>query len=103
VSVEFCSLDGSAYIDRDFIMNITEDGLNSDLARIIILMSRALGLNVIAEGVETENQMQFLLKHDCSEAQGYHISRPLPAVEFESLLQARMYKQQDQVDNLTLF
>ena len=76
-------------IDRAFIMNITDDGKNSELARIIIMMAHALGLNVIAEGVETESQMNFLLENSCNEAQGYHIGRPVTATEFTRIIESR--------------
>lgn len=73
-------------IDRSFIEEITGDGEHGELARIIIAMGHTLGLNVIAEGVEREEQMRFLLKHQCSEAQGNLISKPLSATDFEALL-----------------
>lgn len=75
-------------IDRAFIKDIQPDGTNGEIAKVIIAMCHALGLNVIAEGVETEEQMQFLSKYECNEAQGYLISRPLPTAEMESLLRA---------------
>ncbi|MDP1558713.1 MAG: EAL domain-containing protein [Nitrosomonas sp.] len=73
-------------IDRAFIMNIQPDGSNGEIAKVIIALCHALGLNVVAEGVETEDHMKFLSKHECNEAQGYLFSRPLPAVEMEKLL-----------------
>ena len=73
-------------IDRAFIKDIQPDGTNGEISKVIIAMCHTLGLNVIAEGVETEEQMQFLKMHECNEAQGYFISRPVPAIEMEKLL-----------------
>ncbi|MDH5573762.1 MAG: GGDEF domain-containing phosphodiesterase, partial [Gammaproteobacteria bacterium] len=73
-------------IDRAFIKDIQPNGTKGEIAKVIIAMCHTLGLNVIAEGVETEEHMSFLKKHDCNEAQGYLISRPLPAHEMEELL-----------------
>lgn len=73
-------------IDRAFIKDINAVGENGELAKMIISMCHALGLNVIAEGVETEAHMQFLLKHECIEAQGYLFSPPVQAKAFEEIL-----------------
>ena len=75
-------------IDRAFIKDIQSDGTNGEISKVIIAMCHTLGLNVIAEGVETEEHLSFLKKHECNEAQGYLISRPLPAHEIGALLQA---------------
>jgi diguanylate cyclase len=52
----------------------------------IIAMAHALKLTVLAEGVETEEQMRFLRLRDCDEIQGYLFSKPVPAEEFEALM-----------------
>jgi diguanylate cyclase (GGDEF)-like protein/PAS domain S-box-containing protein len=78
-------------IDRSFIQQIGAQSAAEDTAivRSIIVMGRNLGLEVIAEGVETAAQADFLKAEGCHELQGYLFSRPLPAEAFEQLLQSR--------------
>lgn len=73
-------------IDREFIKDIGTNGENSELASMIIHMCHTLGLNVIAEGVEYEHHMKFLLNNNCIEAQGYLFSPPMPIYKLEQLL-----------------
>ena len=54
----------------------------------MIALGRGLGLNTIAEGVETQQQLEFLVRHGCSEAQGYYLSVPLSVDEFTALLRS---------------
>lgn len=72
-------------IDRSFITNIVSNGDDAVIARAIIAMSHSLKLKVIAEGVETEAQLEFLHGLSCDQAQGYLFSRPVPAREFPHL------------------
>ena len=72
-------------IDRSFVSDVMSDS-GAAIARTIIDMGRNLGLGVIAEGVETIEQYEFLGRHGCHSYQGYLFSRPLPADEFEHLL-----------------
>ncbi len=74
-------------IDQSFVQDITEDNSDQEIVRTIISMSRGLNLNVIAEGVETEEQRIFLEQHGCLSYQGYLFSKPLPIEQFEGLLQ----------------
>jgi diguanylate cyclase (GGDEF)-like protein len=73
-------------IDRSFVLDITSDPNDAAIVQTIIAMTHALGLNVIAEGVETEAQRDFLDKHGCHAFQGYLYSKPVPVGEFEALL-----------------
>lgn len=73
-------------IDRSFVSRLPEEGNDATVAQTIIGMGRGLGLEVIAEGVETTDQRDFLSAHGCDAFQGYLFARPLPLVEFEALL-----------------
>ena len=66
-------------IDKEFIDDLTHDADDEAITSTIITMAHSLGLNVVAEGVEGEAQMQFLREHGCDEVQGYWLSRPLDA------------------------
>ncbi|WP_276313793.1 bifunctional diguanylate cyclase/phosphodiesterase [Exiguobacterium algae] len=70
-------------IDQHFTKNIENDLKDAALVKTIIRMAHELGLNVIAEGVETEQQVAFLKAESCNQAQGYYYNRPLPADEIE--------------------
>ena len=72
-------------IDQSFVRGIPNDADDSAIARAIISMAKNLRLSVIAEGVETAAQMEFLRGAGCDEIQGYYFSRPLPAGEFAAL------------------
>jgi len=74
-------------IDQSFVRNMETDSNDVALSEAIIVMAHKLGLKVIAEGVETEAQKQLLINADCDFAQGYLYSKPVPAKEFEALLQ----------------
>ncbi|NOQ82248.1 MAG: bacteriohemerythrin [Methylophaga sp.] len=73
-------------IDRSFIQGLAPDSDDMALSEAIIVMAHTLGLKVIAEGVETEQQLQLLKKVDCDYIQGYLVSKPVPAEAFEQLL-----------------
>ena len=73
-------------IDQSFVRDIISDPNDAAIVQTIIAMTEALGLNVIAEGVETEAQRDFLDKHRCHAFQGYLFSKPVPVEGFEALL-----------------
>ncbi|MBC7455844.1 MAG: EAL domain-containing protein, partial [Massilia sp.] len=74
-------------IDRAFITDITKSPKDAMIATAVIAMGHSLNLRVVAEGVETEEQLDYLRRHRCDEIQGYYFSRPVPAAEFEAMLQ----------------
>lgn len=73
-------------IDRYFIQNVANDYQKSAITKALIQMGHNLNLQIVAEGVETEAELSFLRQHDCDSIQGFLISRPLPAAEFENFL-----------------
>jgi EAL domain-containing protein (putative c-di-GMP-specific phosphodiesterase class I) len=73
-------------IDRVFIGGITTNADDAAIVLAIIRMAHTLKLAVIAEGVETAAQLNWLRSHDCDEIQGYLFSRPVPAAAIEELL-----------------
>ena len=70
-------------IDRSFISELMTDSKDAAITRTIIHLGHSLGLEVIAEGVETKEQADFLLDIQCEKAQGFYFSRPIPATEAE--------------------
>ena len=73
-------------IDQSFVRDISHDPNDAAIVQTIITMGHILGMNVIAEGVETAEQLAFLKQHQCRSFQGYFFSRPVPIAEFEKLL-----------------
>ena len=73
-------------IDRAFIKDLPNDAEDIAITKAVLLLARELGLRVVAEGVETAEQLEFLRSHGCDTYQGYFCSRPVPADEFASLL-----------------
>jgi diguanylate cyclase (GGDEF)-like protein/PAS domain S-box-containing protein len=77
-------------IDQSFVCNLVSDSSDRAIVRTIIAMAHSLNLNVIAEGVETEEQQQILLNKGCLHYQGFLYSKPLPIGQFEAQLKQRL-------------
>ena len=75
-------------IDRSFVKDIETDPNDADICDVTVLLAHKLGLEVVAEGVETEAQLKYLLSIGCEKIQGYLISRPLPADQAEAFIRA---------------
>ena len=80
-------------IDRSFVRDVTTDQNDAAIVTTVIAMARGLNLRVIAEGVETEAQLDFLRENECHEFQGFLLSRPVSAAEFEVLVRERQSPQ----------
>jgi EAL domain-containing protein (putative c-di-GMP-specific phosphodiesterase class I) len=73
-------------IDRSFVRDITEDADDAAIVDAILAMSRRLNLDVVAEGVETVEQLKFLQRHNCPRVQGYYFSKPLGIDDFKAFI-----------------
>ena len=84
----------SIKIDQSFVCTITDDATDgaddSTLVSTMIAMAKSLKKHVVADGVETEEQVKFLQTHGCDEAQGYYFRRPMLAADFGMLLETGM-------------
>ena len=75
-------------VDRSFIRELPADSEDRAIAEAIIAMGKTLSLTVVAEGVETLEQQQFLRDRACDQMQGYYFSKPIAADEFAELLRS---------------
>jgi len=82
-------------IDQSFVRQLSESADDAAIATAIISLGRSLNLRVIAEGVETAEDLAFLKLHDCDEAQGFYFSRPVSAEQFARLLLERISYQEE--------
>ena len=73
-------------IDKSFVQDLLDDDDDATIVRAIIQLGKSLGMQVIAEGVETAEQESYIISEGCHEGQGYHYSKPLPARELTAYL-----------------
>jgi EAL domain-containing protein (putative c-di-GMP-specific phosphodiesterase class I) len=78
-------------IDRSFVRDLAIRGDHGNLTQAIIAMGKTLSLTVVAQGVETKEQAQFLREHACDEFQGFYFNKPMSAAQFTALLQGRNF------------
>ncbi len=76
-------------IDKSFVMDIPKDENDTAIVKAIISLTKGLGLNVIAEGIETKEQLQFLIDNGCDQGQGYYLSKPISLEEATKLLKQK--------------
>jgi len=86
-------------IDQSFVRDIATDNSDRTIVRTIITMASSLNINVIAEGVETAEQRQFLLDNGCFHYQGYLFSKPVPVEKFEALLKKGLMQIPNNIGN----
>ncbi|MCA1564287.1 MAG: EAL domain-containing protein [Acidobacteria bacterium] len=86
-------------VDRSFVVNMSEDSENVEIVRTIVSLAQNLGMNVIAEGVETKEQLAALRKLGCENGQGYFFSKPVGAKAAENLI-CDTYTVEPTVENL---
>ena len=80
-------------IDQSFIVNLMQQHSQQLIVTAIISMGKSLNLEVVAEGVETQQQLDFLIEKGCSQFQGYLVSTPLTSIDFQELLNSRKDKE----------
>ncbi|MBB4121483.1 putative bifunctional diguanylate cyclase/phosphodiesterase [Martelella radicis] len=73
-------------IDRSFVSGLPQDTLSAAIVRSTVIIGKSLGLRVLAEGVETEEQLEFLRREGCPRAQGYYFGKPKPRDEIEDIV-----------------
>jgi len=73
-------------IDQSFVRDLPDDEEDAGITKAVIALAKSLNLKIIAEGVETKEQKEFLIENGCSSIQGYYYSKPIPSVEMEDIL-----------------
>ncbi len=94
----------SLKIDRSFVKGIASNGDDAAIARAILAMAQALGLEVVAEGVETEDQLGFLSENGCHTVQGFYLGKPMPADSLTALFEEQLAAEagKDKVHDVTI-
>ncbi len=85
-------------IDRSFVRDLTTSETDASIVRAIILLARSVGLQVVAEGVETEEQLEFIRRLECDQWQGYYCCEPQPAERFSGLFAQRVAEPHGAID-----
>lgn len=75
-------------VDKSFVIDLNANSSNEVIVRSTIDLAHNLGLKVVAEGIESESVYNLLQNYNCDMAQGFHLSRPIPAEEIEVLLKS---------------
>jgi EAL domain-containing protein (putative c-di-GMP-specific phosphodiesterase class I) len=75
-------------IDRSFVKDLAADAKDEAIVSAIIVLAHCLGLDVVAEGVESQAEVDILRRHNCDRMQGYFFSKPLPAPQIEALIRS---------------
>jgi len=78
-------------IDRSFVSDIMTNPADAEMIVSIIALGHCMNLQIVAEGVETKEQLLFLREHGCEEVQGFYFSQPIPAIEMEALLSSSSF------------
>ena len=77
-------------IDQSFVRDLTVNPKDAGIACAIIDMGHFLGLKIVAKGVENEDQLNFLIEHQCDIIQGFYFNPPLPSNQINTLLESKM-------------
>jgi EAL domain-containing protein (putative c-di-GMP-specific phosphodiesterase class I) len=77
---------GRWVLGQSFVRQISSEEVDATIVTVMISMARSLRLRVVAEGIETAEQLSFLRDHECDQGQGFYFSRPVPADAFAALL-----------------
>ncbi|MNP57671.1 Oxygen sensor protein DosP [compost metagenome] len=73
-------------LDRSFIQGLVEDSKKSSIVRAVIELGHHMDLRVVAEGIESPDELRYLTELECDQFQGYYFSKPLPSQEFSSFV-----------------
>ena len=77
-------------LDKSFVTGIVHSRVNVAVAEGIIALGQSLGMEIVAEGIESDEDLAFLQAHQCGRGQGFHFCKPLPTREFEQWCRTRM-------------